>query len=255
MSRRIAIHLRSNLVGYVALFAALSGTAIALPGKGKIDRNDLKAKVVATKHLRGEAVTTGKIGDGAVTSGKLGDGAVTSAKLGGGAVTVDKLNGTALDSLPGAIGRSAQGPGLCADDDGFGTDCAEVSVTLPQSARVLLVSGSHWYTSSFDDIAGGNQAGDDTDETYGTCTLRADGTTVSGTLAEPGELMDANANLATPSWTIGSGTSFNGGSLALTGVTPLLAAGAHTFALHCTEEDGDIDWSRATISAVVLGDA
>lgn len=71
----------------------------------------------------------------------------------------------------------------------------------------------------------------------------------------PGELKDANAHASTPTWTISGETAFNGGSQSVTGVTPVLGAGAHTFALHCTEEDGDIDWSKATISAVVLGDA
>ena len=41
--------------------------------------------------------------------------------------------------------------------------------------------------------------------------------------------------------------------LSITTVTAPLAAGAHTFALRCLEEDGDIDWGQSRITAVMLG--
>ena len=41
--------------------------------------------------------------------------------------------------------------------------------------------------------------------------------------------------------------------LSITTVTAPLAAGTHTFALRCLEEDGDIDWGQSRITAVMLG--
>ena len=67
MSRRIRTHLRSNLVGYVALFVALSGTAYAA---GKLSKNS-----VGTKQLRNGAVTQDKINPSAQAAlkGQTGD--------------------------------------------------------------------------------------------------------------------------------------------------------------------------------------
>lgn len=42
MSRRIGQHLRSNVIGYLALFVALGGTAYAL------DANSVKSKHIRT---------------------------------------------------------------------------------------------------------------------------------------------------------------------------------------------------------------
>ena len=44
------------IVSVIALVAALTGTAVGLPGKKNIDRNDLRKNVVALKHLRNGAV-------------------------------------------------------------------------------------------------------------------------------------------------------------------------------------------------------
>lgn len=59
------------IVGVIALVFAVSGVAVALPGKNS----------VATKDIKKGAVTAAKIKDGAVTTGKLGNDAVTGAKV------------------------------------------------------------------------------------------------------------------------------------------------------------------------------
>jgi hypothetical protein len=50
-----------HVVGYLALFIVLGGTAIALPGKKSIDSNDLKRGVVGTKNIKNHAVTLEKL--------------------------------------------------------------------------------------------------------------------------------------------------------------------------------------------------
>jgi hypothetical protein len=79
------------LVAIIALVLAASGAAVGLPGRGSIDRNDLrkgavtkraiKKGAVATGKIAGKAVTTGKIAGGAVTRGKIDRDAITSAKV------------------------------------------------------------------------------------------------------------------------------------------------------------------------------
>ena len=93
MRGRISEHIRSNVVGYVALFFALSsGTAYALDGSDTVFSDDIVNNEVgtedimddglATANIRTRAVTTDKIADGAVSTGKIADGAVTAPKLG-----------------------------------------------------------------------------------------------------------------------------------------------------------------------------
>jgi hypothetical protein len=42
MLRLFTRHVRSNVVGYIALFVALTGTAIALPGRNSVDSGDIR---------------------------------------------------------------------------------------------------------------------------------------------------------------------------------------------------------------------
>ena len=70
-SQRIRRHLQSNAIAYVALFVALSGTAIALPGKNKVKKNDIARGAVVGKAIAADAVKQAKIRDAAVIAPKL----------------------------------------------------------------------------------------------------------------------------------------------------------------------------------------
>jgi hypothetical protein len=50
----------SLVISIAALVVALAGTAVALPGKKLIDKNDLKKNVVKTKTIKNSAVTRAK---------------------------------------------------------------------------------------------------------------------------------------------------------------------------------------------------
>ena len=52
VSERIGRHLRSNVVAYVALFAALGGTAVALPGRNNVKSKNLAANAVNRERSR-----------------------------------------------------------------------------------------------------------------------------------------------------------------------------------------------------------
>lgn len=90
------------VVAVVALVFALSGAAVALPGKNKVDKNDIAKNAVTAKALKNGAVTGPKLGAGAVTEAKLGAGAVTSAKLADNAVTGAKVDEASLGTVPAA---------------------------------------------------------------------------------------------------------------------------------------------------------
>lgn len=78
------------VIAVVALVFAVSGVAVALPGKNS----------VTTKDIKKNAVTAAKIKKGAVTGAKLGDGAVSTAKLGNDAVTGAKVDEATLGKVP-----------------------------------------------------------------------------------------------------------------------------------------------------------
>jgi hypothetical protein len=58
---RIHKFLRQNVLGLVAIFIALGGTALALPGENTVNSGDIKNGAVDTPDLHGDAVTAGKI--------------------------------------------------------------------------------------------------------------------------------------------------------------------------------------------------
>jgi hypothetical protein len=118
-------HFRSNVVGYIALFAfAIGGTAEALPGLGSVDSGDIKNGQVKRRDLapgllagiagpvgprgahgaigpqgpEGARSPAGAIAAGSVTATELADGSVTNPKLADDAVTVAKIAASAVGS-------------------------------------------------------------------------------------------------------------------------------------------------------------
>jgi hypothetical protein len=92
----------ASLLALVALVFALAGTAVALPGKNKVDANDIKKNAVKSKAIKKGAIKEPKIASGAVTTPKLADGAVNSAKIADGSVA-------AADLVPGVEGARGYG--------------------------------------------------------------------------------------------------------------------------------------------------
>lgn len=90
-SARVRRHLQSHVVAYVALFVALSGSALALPGKNSVKSNDIKRGAVKGRAIAEGAVKRAKIRDAAVTAPKLSAAAVSGAALADSAVTTPKL--------------------------------------------------------------------------------------------------------------------------------------------------------------------
>lgn len=93
MSSRVRTHIRSNAVGYVALFVALSGTATALPGKNTVDSGDIAPRQVKSGDLADNAVTNAKLAANAVDAGKVADNS-----LGGSEIDESNLDSTILQN-------------------------------------------------------------------------------------------------------------------------------------------------------------
>jgi hypothetical protein len=89
-------------VAFVALLAALSGTAIALPGKNTVDSGDLKKNAVKASDIAKNAVTGPKIDNGAVTGPKIRNGAVNGRKVQDNSLTGADINESTLGQVPSA---------------------------------------------------------------------------------------------------------------------------------------------------------
>ena len=168
VSTRVGEHLRANVVGYVAVFIALSGTAFAVEkiGSKEIAKNAVKAKhikdgqvssaEVADNGLTGTDINEGtlqfppvpnQLTDGSVTTPKLADGAVTEAKLADDAVTSAKVGPDALgaadineaDLNPGVLQRRVSG--TCGPTAAVAAIAANGTTTCDQDDSLAVMTG------------------------------------------------------------------------------------------------------------------
>lgn len=89
------------IVALVALVAAMSGAAVALPGKNTVTSNDIVTGAVTTKKIAkgavgsqqilGKSIKGNRLKDGAIRDKQLADGSVTAAKVADGVIDAAKL--------------------------------------------------------------------------------------------------------------------------------------------------------------------
>jgi hypothetical protein len=91
MLSKLGSHVRHNVVGYMALFFALTGVAYA---------TTLPKNSVGTAQLKKSAVVTSKVKNDAVTGPKLRANAVTGAKVKAGSLSGSDINESALAKVP-----------------------------------------------------------------------------------------------------------------------------------------------------------
>ena len=65
MANRIGRHIRSQFVGYIALFVALGGTGAY--AAGQIGANDIKTNAIRGRHIKNERVTGADVKNGTLT--------------------------------------------------------------------------------------------------------------------------------------------------------------------------------------------
>jgi hypothetical protein len=101
-STRVFHHLRGNVIGYVALFVALSGTAAAvdgpLPGQDQVGSSDIINSEVKTNDIGAEQVQNSDIAVDAVKGGRIGDDSVKSIDVFNDTLTGDDIDEGTLDS-------------------------------------------------------------------------------------------------------------------------------------------------------------
>jgi hypothetical protein len=101
MDGKIRGHIRSNVIGYLALFVALSGTAYAidgpLAGQNTVGSEDIINGEVLTRDLANDSVNTAKLVNETVRSADVQNDNLTGADINEG--TLSGVNAGLLDGL------------------------------------------------------------------------------------------------------------------------------------------------------------
>jgi hypothetical protein len=114
-------------VAFVALLAALSGTAVALPGKNSVDSGDLKKNAVKGSDVARNAVTGPKIKNGSVTGADVRDDSLTGADL----------NESTLGQVPSANSANSANTANSATTANRATSAESVDQIDPSEASFL----------------------------------------------------------------------------------------------------------------------
>jgi hypothetical protein len=143
VSKGIREHLRSNIVGYIALFCfAMSGTAIALDGSNTVFSDDIVNGEVKAADIGTSEVGPQDILDGGVHGAELSANSVDASKIATGAVGSDEIATDAVDT-PEILNNSVRSGDvrngtLTTDDLGTGSvasdEIADGSVGTPDLA-------------------------------------------------------------------------------------------------------------------------
>jgi hypothetical protein len=277
MPERVRDHLRSNVVGYIALFFALTGGAYAIQGKNTVDSGDIrkgqvKSTDVANENRKG-ALKGIDVAANSLTGKDLDEASLRAVPSAGNADQLDNLNSTdflranasAGGDLTGSypdplVAPNAVAGAEVADNSLRGTDIDES--TLGQVPSALL--------GGLGRSSGGGSC-DPESMTFVACAL------VTADLPAPARLLLIGRATAhrenTPDG--GQGTcriSSSGGPLpgsttsvfivdadatenvSQVVVSDVLPAGQHSFNLECNEgdEDRQIQFDEAGIAAVAI---
>jgi hypothetical protein len=208
MQERIRNHIRSNVIGYVALFIALSGTAYAvdgpLPGQDQVGSADIINNDVQSADLRDGNVAAADIRTSAVTTGKILDNDVRSTDVLDNGLTGADVNEATLGKVPDAdtldgvdSAGFARGPGSIQKVDFRANDGTGLTQILDLGGLQLLATCDSsfgqgpkdlriFWTSTVDNASLGvsySQFGDPAAHTDYTSDLPTGGTISEGALS------------------------------------------------------------------------
>jgi len=241
VSSRIAEHLRSNVVGYIAIFLfAIGGTAYAVDGP-LAGQN-----TVGSEDIINTEVHTGDIGDGAVRGVDIRNATIHGEDVATDTLTGENIAESSLGEVPlaksatsattatiGGYGRWSGGWD-CDPESGEYITCAVVHLTLDSQARVLL-NAQVTATTEPDSTKG-----------FGACEIN----TSDGTLVSTNSRFNV-AHMENPDF----GVVVIGRDVAgLTGMTHVLLPGEHSFWLECNQDrsSGAIRYQDSGITAVAI---
>lgn len=92
----------SMAIALVALFVVLSGTAVALPGKNRVDKNDYKRGSIGTRAIANNSIRSSDIRRGNVFSSDIANESILGEDVKNDTLTGDDVNESTLGRVPSA---------------------------------------------------------------------------------------------------------------------------------------------------------
>jgi hypothetical protein len=108
-SSRIREHLRTNVVGYIAIFLfATGGSAMALQGKNTVDSGDIKNKQVKRADIAPNAVNGSRVANGAIAGADVNESSLAQVPSAADAAAVGGIPGGEIVRTNPALGERAR---------------------------------------------------------------------------------------------------------------------------------------------------
>ncbi|MDX6587799.1 MAG: hypothetical protein QOI31_2272 [Solirubrobacterales bacterium] len=211
-----ARHIRANIVGYVALFVALSAGAYA---------SALAPDSVKSKHIK----------DGAVRPDDVAKESLTGTEVAGNSLNGTDIAESTLGEVPNATIAGHGGYGRSSTND-VGSNCDPTGAAFVTCATVGLTPSASGRALVIGTIEGVINDGDDSG--YGMCRL---GVSTTGAIAgtKTGVYVDAS--------------TVSENSVTISGITDPLPAGNYTFGIDCNDPFGDAEFFEGgRITAVMI---
>jgi len=157
------------VIAYLALFFALTGTAMALPGTNSVDSGDIINGQVKSVDIANEKVNTGDLQDNQVRSSDVRDDTLTNGGLGAADLAPDSVGTSEI--APDSVGTSEiagsavrgsellnyhvhSGTAVSVNDvTGLNGDWTQGTATASCSAGEQLVGAFAQWTSAGDEVA------------------------------------------------------------------------------------------------------
>jgi hypothetical protein len=149
MGNGISQHLRGNVVGYVALFFALTASAYALPGTNTVDTGDIVNGQVKSPDIGTGQVGSTDLANGSVNSAKVADNAVGTSEVADNSLTGGDVDESTLAGVGGVLAGRINDVGSSGSTAGSpsGTSTAGARATvefaLPGGDGAIEVSDLH----------------------------------------------------------------------------------------------------------------
>ncbi len=131
----------SMAVAFVALLAALGGTAVALPGGNSVKKDDIAAGAVNSSDLRNNSVTSTDIRNSTIRGRDVRNSTITGADVAANTVTGSDVNEGTLGTVPSATSaNSASSASNAGNADNLGgaapNDYRRYTGTIPSGKTV-----------------------------------------------------------------------------------------------------------------------
>ncbi len=141
-------------VAFVALLAALSGTAVALPGTNSVDSGDIKNNAVKTKDIKNNDVRSKDIRNSALTGGDVKNDALTGSDINEGTLgqvpsanTANTANSATTRHMPTRPERWSAGDLAGPQTDARTRRNAGTSISGLVWTRQRRAGGAFWFTT------------------------------------------------------------------------------------------------------------